>query len=106
MKLEQFNPKVQQRLKEAMANEDRASSEKPRSNPQLQELQAGSPKGEARNDHHRTKNKKVDARVHPSFRVTVILSYSDRRRRDIDGAASTVLDCIVTASRRFVGLDT
>lgn len=44
----------------------------------------------------------VDGGVRPEFRVSVDLFYANKRRRDGDGAATTLADCIVTARRRLL----
>ena len=43
------------------------------------------------------RRKKVDGKRHPKFAVSVEVRFSDNRRRDLDGALSTVLDCLVSA---------
>lgn len=48
---------------------------------------------------------KVDGAVHPSFRVTITARISDNRRRDLDGAASTILDSLVSAIGRLAPVD-
>ena len=55
---------------------------------------------------HKPKKAKVDGKVHRSFRVSITLRYSDQRERDIDGAASTILDCIQHACKRLQAMDT
>lgn len=45
----------------------------------------------------------VDATVHSRFEVRIALRFSDRRRRDPDGCASTILDCLVAARRLLDG---
>ena len=57
---------------------------------------------DARPDDHEAGIPEVDSTVHPTFRVSVDLFYSDRRRRDGDGAATTLADCIITARRRLL----
>lgn len=47
----------------------------------------------------------LDGRNHPKFHIAVTLHCSDNRRRDIDGALSTLLDCLIT-SRRLLAVDT
>lgn len=46
---------------------------------------------------------------HLRFRISIALRYAGRQRRDIDGAASTLLDCLMAARRRlldvFAGTD-
>lgn len=68
---------------------------------QLQKLQTENPK--------RPDNKavvpKADGKDHNRFRVTINLRVCDRRRRDADGAVTTLLDCIVSAVRRLAELD-
>ena len=63
----------------------------------IQEQQASVPRGA----HNKTGVQDVDEQVHPKFRVSVHLRYSNRRVRDIDGALSTILDCIVAARRQL-----
>ena len=46
----------------------------------------------------------MDAKSGGQHRVTVELLYSDRRRRDADGALTTLLDCLILARRRFLDL--
>lgn len=45
--------------------------------------------------------KGMDGAMHGQFRVTIILRMSDNRRRDIDGGAATLLDCLIAARRRM-----
>lgn len=61
---------------------------------------------DARQVTHRSKEAKVDGKVHPKYRIAITLLVSDRRRRDGDGAVSTLFDCLVAAIRRLPGLDT
>lgn len=37
-------------------------------------------------------------------RVSIVLGFGDRRKHDIDGAAGTVLDCLIRARRRILDL--
>lgn len=55
---------------------------------------------------NRSKKAKVDGSGHAQFRVSITLRNSDERRRDGDGAASTILDCLIRAVRRFRSVDT
>lgn len=64
---------------------------------------AGQPSGDVDNGPEETTG---DERVHPRYRTRFVICVSDRRRRDADGAISTVLDCLVRAARRLAGLDT
>lgn len=50
---------------------------------------------------HKTGVSEVDGSVRPQFRVTVTLGYGDERRRDADGAVSTILDCLIAARRQL-----
>jgi hypothetical protein len=50
---------------------------------------------------HRPKGKKPDEGDSARFRVTIDLLVSDNRRRDPDGAINTIMDCLVSAVRRF-----
>jgi len=90
------------------AYENRTSSQKHRTRPFVQkyEVHRQESKDQAALHNDGPKKEKVDGKVHPKFRVTIILRYADRRRRDIDGSASTILDCLVTATRRFAAMDT
>lgn len=49
------------------------------------------------------KDKAMDAASHGAFRVAISLRFSDRRRRDPDGCASTLLDCLIAARRLLDG---
>lgn len=60
-------------------------------------------KGQA---HHKPKKAKAHGASHPSYRVTIVFLQSDKRRRDLDGQLSTVLDCLRNAVRRFSAMDT
>ena len=71
--------------------------------PVVQELQKGDPSRPAAP--YRPKNKGVDGKDHPRFRVSVTLLMSDQRDRDPDGAVSTLMDCLVSARRRLLALD-
>lgn len=61
---------------------------------------------DTRSSDNKARVSKVDGKVHPRFRVTIVLWYSDNRRRDADGGATTILDCLIDARRRFVAMDT
>lgn len=54
--------------------------------------------------HHEPEAAKVDGELHPRFRVTVTLYVSDNRRRDADGALSTIMDCVIAARRRLLAV--
>lgn len=68
----------------------------------LQEFQTSDP-GKTDNRSQKAKGNGVN---HPSYRITVEFLYSDKRRRDLDGGLSTILDCLVKAVRRLQRLDT
>jgi len=51
---------------------------------------------------HRAKNKISNDSNRPQFRVSIAISYPDRRRRDLDGATSAILDCLTIAVRRLL----
>ena len=51
----------------------------------------------------RPKVKAVDGEMHQKFGVTIIVRVSDNRRRDLDGCASSILDCLVSARRLLAG---
>jgi len=72
--------------------------------------QQANPEETRRDTVHRQRRSKqgLDAKVHPTYRLTVDLRYSDNRPRDIDGSLSTILDCLVTAAaglRRLTPVD-
>jgi hypothetical protein len=56
--------------------------------------------------HDKARKKKVDGASHPKYRVSITLKVSDNARRDGDGGASTLLDCLVHAARRLQAMDT
>lgn len=49
--------------------------------------------------HHGPEEAEVDGPVQGRFRVTIDVFVSDKRRRDLDGAASTLLDCLISTRR-------
>lgn len=51
------------------------------------------------------KKEKVDGPGHPAFRVSITLRISDERHRDLDGAASTILDCLCSSVGRLAPVD-
>lgn len=61
--------------------------------------------GKAATD-NKPKTSGVDGKVHPKFRVTITMRYSDNRPRDLDGGSSTILDCLIRAVRRLSPVDT
>ncbi len=85
------------RATEAFLRRNASDADDPRVRPavQLQELETPN----AKRTHHRSKTKAKDAGDHPRFRVTIALRFSDRRRRDPDGCATTILDALITARR-------
>ena len=54
---------------------------------------------------HRPQETEVDAASGGMFRVSITLLVSDKRDRDPDGAATTLLDSWLMALGRFHGLD-
>ncbi len=96
-----------------LKSNDHSHDQKRRQHSQLQKqeenfrIETDPTKIVARNSHsdhkpRRAKNKQPD---HPKYRVTIIWRVSDKRRRDNDGMLATVMDCLVHATRRLVGLD-
>jgi len=85
-----------------LARRGQSGNSRNRSGAQLQKQQDV----DAGKDHNKSDQAKVDEASHPKFRIRVVLRYSDNRRRDIDGALSTVLDCVVRAFGRFRSVDT
>lgn len=86
--------------KQAVANRARNQ----RQNPVVQELQASNPRQKNRktSDVNGGKDAATDGRNHARFHISIVFRYSDNRRRDIDGAAATILDCLVDAAGRFM----
>lgn len=75
--------------------------------PFFQELQADSDQqkdGQAVH-HVGPKEKEVDGRGVPQFRVSIKYLVSDYRRRDAWGMAETIADCLCLAARRLLGTD-
>ncbi len=56
--------------------------------------------------HDKARKKRVDGASHPKYRVSITLKVSDTARRDGDGGAATLLDCLVHAARRLQAMDT
>ena len=47
------------------------------------------------------KSAKVDGRCDATYHLAVEIEVSDNRRRDLDGALSTLLDCCTAARRQL-----
>ena len=60
---------------------------------------------DARTTDNRPQKTEVDGEGRSFYRVTVKLLVSDRRARDADGAISTLLDCLIAAVGRQLGMD-
>ena len=54
---------------------------------------------------HKARKAEVDGGVHPQYVFAVDLRVSDKRKRDADGALTTLLDCVVIAARRLSEMD-
>lgn len=39
--------------------------------------------------------------LHPVFRLSITIRYSDKRRRDLSGALATIEDCLIDAVRQL-----
>lgn len=52
-----------------------------------------------RKAHHKPKETKMDEGGGYVYSVSIKLMYGDKRRRDADGAVTTILDCLVAARR-------
>ncbi len=81
-----------------------------RTHHQLQEQEArGDRTKEGReqicNELDSSKCESLDGEFDSRFRITIVWLISDKRRRDSWGMSETIADCIVSASRRFLGLD-
>ena len=87
----------------ARGKNNQAGGERHRESSVVQEPEAGNPGQQHRQDAdtHRAKGKAVDESVHPKFKLTITCLFSDQRRRDIDGCATTMLDCLVKAVREL-----
>lgn len=70
---------------------------------QFQEHQIDLPKQAKRKAVHRDKarEKTLDGSSHPKYRIAIVIRVCDARPRDIDGAASTLLDCLISAVGRL-----
>ena len=60
----------------------------------------------ARKADNRSKKTGMDAKVHGRFRIRVTVFVSDNRERDLDGALSTILDCLCRTTKRLSEVDT
>jgi hypothetical protein len=101
--------KIKQRLpiSESTARRNKVA-DSGNAHPGVQELQAGDLRQEVTPIPYadRPSRRKADGTNHRKFRVTIIFNYSDNRRRDLDGAAATILDCLMAARRRLMAMDT
>lgn len=72
------------------------------SGPQLQERKANmeGPKRKALSGNER-RRKGLDERGNKKYRVSITLFMPDYTRRDVDGATSTLIDCLIAARRRL-----
>jgi len=53
---------------------------------------------------HKARKAKVDAAMRAQFRISIDFRFSDRLRRDLDGEATTILDCLVATRRRLLDM--
>jgi hypothetical protein len=51
------------------------------------------------------KNKGEAGGDHPRFAVSIDFKISDRRTHDLDGMLASILDCLTTARRRLLDMD-
>lgn len=51
-----------------------------------------------------SRDKRKNGASYQRFRISIDLRYATARRRDIDGAASTILDCLLASRRRLLDL--
>lgn len=88
--------------------DNQAEDSRPESCSEFQEQQKPIQKQEDRKDlhSHRSKKEKVDAASHPKYRIAVMWLISDNRVRDNDGMLSTIMDSLISATRRLSGMDT
>ena len=54
---------------------------------------------------HKARKAKVDAKSHPSYRISIDFLVSDNLGRDCDGAQTTLLDCLIRSARRLSTMD-
>lgn len=54
---------------------------------------------------HRPQKEKVDGRCHATYRIAATIRISDERDRDLDGALSTLQDCVINAVGRLAEMD-
>lgn len=67
-----------------------------RARTELQKQQNADHETQAQAD-HKTRKAKVDGPGHQKFEIGLEIRISDRRRRDLTGAAETIMDCLVHA---------
>lgn len=82
---------TQKEYAEFLARQSKAST--PGNSVLVQEQQVAS----ARPIDNKARTPRKDGAIHPRFTVTVTCRFSDNRRRDLDGCAATVLDCLTRA---------
>ncbi len=78
-----------------------------RTSTQLQELEGDPPKVGRRKGKEKAgavhrdgpSEEAVDGTGHPQYEVSIVILISDERDRDLDGAVSTILDCLVHSIR-------
>lgn len=75
----------------------------PRTELQEQQVDLPKPKREAVHS-DKSQAPGVDGSSHPAYRVAIVIRVSDGYARDPDGAVSTIMDCIVSAVRRFMAM--
>jgi hypothetical protein len=54
------------------------------------------------NADNRSKEKESNGSDDPNYQITIDINVSDRRIRDLDGAATTCLDALITARRQLL----
>jgi len=52
--------------------------------------------------HHKPKESSLDRKMRPTYAIAINVLISDNRRRDIDNAATTLLDTLMLARQRLL----
>lgn len=91
------------RVTEQFYRENEAKRKRTVPCPVVQKLQNDTVESAPDND--QTGNPEMDGGCDRQFRVAITLCISDERDRDNDGAASTLLDCLIAAVGRLAQMD-
>lgn len=72
---------------------------------ELQKLEVPGLAKRKANDAHKAGIQSLDGPCDSLFRLSITLRIADERNRDPDGAASTIIDCLVAAAGRLTEMD-